>query len=177
MNIYTGLFLLLLCGCQSMPQEIGVTCSTVRETDKEIISYSSNGTMVLQISKRLSPDPDKSIIHPGIFFKGRRVVDILDIQGRRSFQIKPNTPLSVGATVDDNGNTTDVLLTGKNHVLQEWFMVKDKLLYPVPNEELARAQCLMTDVGSLFDPDNIKRLTPDEFTDQAVGVAIKHKKK
>ena len=160
-----------------MPKELGVSSSTKLEAGQEVTTYSRDGAMVLQITKKLSAAPDKTIIHQGIFYRGERVVDIIDIQGRRSFQIKPMLPLTVGATVDDKGQTTDVLLTGKHHALQEWFMVKDGLLYPVSNEELEKAQSLMSDMGDLFDPNNMKSLTKDEFVDKALGVAIKHKKK
>ena len=177
MKIYSGLLLLLLCGCQTMPVELGVNSTTTQDPRKETTIFTRDGVQVLQITRNRSEDPGKVITRQEVFYRGKRILDIIDVQGRRSFQVKPNTPVSVGATVDDKGQTTDVMLTGKDKDLKEWFMVKDALLYPASNEELARAQSLMSDLGNLFDPENIKRHTPEEFADQAVGVAIKHKKK
>ena len=160
-----------------MPVELGVKSNTTQDPQKEITVFTRDGIKVLQIYRNRTDDPSKTITRQEVYYREKRILDIIDIQGKRSFLVKPSAPVSVGATVDDKGQTTDVILSGKDHIVKEWFMVKDTLLYPVPNEELARAKSLMSDLGNLFDPDNIKRLTPDEVANQAVGVAIKHKKK
>ena len=176
-RLYIGACLIFLCGCQSIPPECGVKSNTTQDPQKEITVFTRDGIKVLKIYRNRPDDLSKAITRQEVYYREKRILDIIDIQGRRSFLVKPNTPVSVGATVDNNGQTTDVIISGKDRVVKEWFMVKDTLLYPVSNEELARAQSLMSDIGNLFDPDNMKRLTKDEFVDQAVGVGIKHKKK
>ena len=175
--INIGLCLIALCGCQSMPMESGVKCSTTHESRKEITVFTRNGTKVLQVTKYLAEKPKDQITRQEVFYRGKHILDIIYIKGIQSLSIKPNSPVEIGTSVDEEGQLKEFILVSKNKVLQEWFIVKDSLLVPVLNEELSRARNLTSDVQDLFDPKNMKRLSPDEFADQAVGIATQHKKK
>ena len=57
-------------------------------------------------------------------------------------------------------------------VVESYYAV-DGVLSPVSGEKLARIRAATKDMSDLFDPDNVKKSTPEEFIDKATGVVIK----
>ena len=155
-------------GSQDAVQEL-------EEDEKERVSTWKRGDkVILIVSSSKSKDPKITVQQ--IMFNGKRVMTLVELDGKLSFTLEPENSVVPGVDFDEKGKIIGVALYDKSRRLVETYKATDNVLSPVMGTELDQIQSLTSDVGELFDRKNFETKSHDEWLEEAAKVVRKHKK-
>ena len=150
------------------------TCKTNRVGIVTVDTYTRMGVTNLRVKTMVKNETTRI---QNVYLNGKLVMDIWDMGDGLTISAKAQSDCDVGTHFSEEGLLECVNLMDTNLVTLDHFIVTNNVLFPISSDEIRKANDITVDVKALFDPQNVKTNTPENFAAQAVEIANKHQDK
>ena len=112
-----------------------------------------------------------------VFHKEQLALDIIEMDSGITWSTGTNLAFTVGTHLTVDGKLDNVNLMGPDVVTLDHFSVTNGLLNPISFDEIKKANDIGQDMKVLFNQENVRNSTKEEFLGQALEFIEKHKSK
>lgn len=160
-------------------RDVEKTASTKTKGERTVTvdTYTRAGATNLVVRKIFRKDENKTYTIQRVYHDDKIALEIWNMNDGLTFSAKSGLDFDVGTHFTPEGKLDAVNLMTTNLMIVDHFTVTNGLLYPVATSEITRSNEIGKDMKKLFDLENVKKSTPDEFVGQALDLMKKHKKK
>ena len=110
------------------------------------------------------------------YHDGLRVGAYVASRDSSGFSVEPGCPYSVTVEFWPSKDIRSVVF-GTNGVVMDAFMATNGVFYPADISVIQRANAVGADMRELFDPEHVRKSTPEGFVRDAEKLIEKHKEK
>jgi hypothetical protein len=112
------------------------------------------------------------------FYHGASLVgDFVAMPDSSGFTTEAGTPYSVSLECDASRNPKSVVIGTKDGVILDAFSCTNGIFSPVESSLLEKANAVGADMKQLFDPEHVRKSTPEGFVREAERLIEKHSEK
>jgi hypothetical protein len=149
--------------------------STETKKKAQVTTYQRDGTNILRYALYYPDDPEKRMLRQQILIGETKVAEIVDFQGKLTFDVQPNIPVSFGATYTSTGGLENVVLMDDIHGVLEAYETIDGSLRPAKGWELDTVRELTSDFSEFIDAVKEKKEPKEELMGRLTDMVIKAK--
>ena len=175
-------FIVFLLSCASVlgaDSDVRVV-TTVRTNDSGRVStkevFTRDGQTNLVRSTATKAGVVQIRIHR-FYHDGALVGDFVAMPDSSGFTTEAGTPYSVSVEFDTVRNPKSAVIGTKDGVVLDAFSCTNGIFSPVERSVLRKANAVGADMKQLFDPEHVRKSTPEGFVREAEQLIEKHKEK
>jgi hypothetical protein len=140
--------------------------SVTKEENRETTTFQRDGKTILRVTFHHSCEPKRRCLRQTVIIDGQVVMEVIDLQGKREFLIRPNSHISVSVEQTSTGALQGVALLDDANIPIEFFEAKDSRLTPISGKQLEHSRAVTKDVSAILENIVKKKTTPEEFRDR-----------
>lgn len=152
------------------------TCETNGQRVVTVDTHTRAGSTNLTVKTIVRQDEGKTYRIQNVYRNGKIVLEITELGFGICFSTKPQTDCNVGTHFTADGRLDNVNLMDTNLMILDHFTVTNGVLCPISSAEIKKANAIGADIKTLFDPEHIRQVTPEQFGREAVELKRKHQK-
>jgi hypothetical protein len=111
------------------------------------------------------------------YHDGSLVGDFVAMRDSSGFTTEAGTPYSVSFECDASHKPKSVVIGTKDGVILDAFSYTNGIFSPVESSVLEKGNAVGADMKKLFDPEHVRKITPEGFVSEAQQLIEKHKDK
>jgi hypothetical protein len=172
----------LLLSCASVFADGDIRVVTTAKTNAETASittkdfYTRDGQTNLVRHTKTKAGVVQIRIHR-FYHAGALVGDYVAMPDSSGFTTEAGTAYSVSLECDASRNPKSVVIGTKGGVVLDAFSYTNGVFSPVESSVLQKANAVGADMKQLFDPEHVRKSTPEGFVREAEKLIEKHKEK
>jgi len=130
-----------ICAVASLCNAVGDATSSADSNEKrEVTTFQRDGTDILRCVQYKSVDPDRRILRQQVLMGETKVAEIVDFQGKQTFNVAPNLPVTVGFVHSPTGGLESVVLMDEASGIVEAYEVTEGRLIPIAGWQLEQVR-------------------------------------
>jgi hypothetical protein len=176
-------FLVFILSCASVygaDDSIKVVSSTKTDKETAIVStedvFTRDGKTNLVRDTRTKAGKLQIRIHR-FYHEGSLVAEFDATTDSSGFTTTAGTPYSASVEFDAAQNLTGLVIGTKDGFAADEFKCTDGTFSPVESSVLQKGNAMVSDVKKLFDPDHVRKTSPERFGEEARELVEKHQEK
>lgn len=151
------------------------TCQTNGQRIVTLDTYTRAGLTILTIKTVVRENERKAYYRiQNVYHNGKVVMDINDMGDGLIISAKTQTECNVGTLFLTNGGLAEVNLLDADLATLDHFTVTNGVLSPTPSSGIRKVNEIGTDIKKLFDPEYMRKVTPEEFGREASKLKEKY---
>lgn len=151
------------------------TSNTDSGEKKDATTFQRDGTNILRCVRYKSEDPDRRILRQQVLMGETKVAEIVDFQGKQTFNVEPNLPITVGFVHSPTGGLESVVLMDDASGIVEAYEVTDGRLAPIAGWQLEQARDLTQGFSDFVDAAVKKEESPTQLKARVWWMVLKAK--
>lgn len=153
------------------------TCQTNGQRVVTLEVYRRSGATNLTVKTISRMDDPKMCRIQNVYRNEKVIMDVADMGDGLTILVIAQSECNAGTHFSPAGTLANVSLMDTNLMLLDHFSVTNGVLVPSSSVEIQKANGVAADINELFDPENIRKSSPEEFSEQAVELMKKHENK
>jgi hypothetical protein len=138
--------------------------------------FTRNGQTNLVRTTKIKRGAVEGRIHR-IYHDGVLVVDFAAVRGSSGFTVEAGCPYSVTFEFWPSKDVRSVVVGTKDGIALDAFGCTNGVFSPMESSVLQKANAVGADMKQLFDPEHVRKSTPEGFVREAEKLIEKHKEK
>jgi hypothetical protein len=176
-------FIVLALSCASvLGADMGIRVVTTTKTNTETASvyikdvFTRDGLTNLVRNTKLKAGAVQIRIHR-FYHGGQLVGDFVATADSSGFTSEAGSPYSVSFEFWPSREVRSAVIGTKDGVVLDAFTCTNGIFSPVESSVIQKANAIGADMKQLFDPEHVRKTSPEEFLREAEDLVQKHKDK